>query len=52
MTSQPPESQLQLLSLFEQSPVGIALIDAEQLTFRLANLFYAQLVGRTPQLDT
>lgn len=42
-------SQQQLLSLFEQSPVGIALIDQQNMTFQLANPFYGQLVGRTPQ---
>ncbi len=41
------ESQRQLLSLFEQSPVAIAIIDKHQLTFRMANPFYGQLVGRT-----
>jgi|GEM_PF-673612 len=42
-------SQQQLLQLFEQSPVGIARIDAHQLTFRMANPFYGYLVGRPPQ---
>ena len=41
-------SQQQLLSLFEQSPVGIAIIDQHNLTFQLANPFYGQLVGRAP----
>ena len=42
------ESQQQLLASFEQSPVAIAIIDAADLTFRMANPFYGQLVGRTP----
>ena len=41
-------SQQQLLSLFEQSPVGIAIIDQQNLTFQLANTFYGQLVDRAP----
>lgn len=42
------ESRMQLLASFEQSPVGIALISEDNLTFRMANPFYGQLVGRTP----
>ncbi|QHV99730.1 PAS domain S-box protein [Spirosoma endbachense] len=42
------ESQFQLLALFEQSPVGIALISEDNLTFRMANPFYGDLVGRQP----
>ncbi len=40
------KSQEQLLSYFEQSPVAIAIIDKENLTFNLVNTFYADLVGR------
>lgn len=42
------ESQRQLLSYFEQSPVGIALISEGDLVFTMANPFYGQLVGRLP----
>lgn len=42
------ESQRQVLDSFEQSPVGITIIKKQDLTFRMANSFYAQLVGRTP----
>lgn len=38
----------QLVSYFEQSPVAIATIDKDDLTFRLVNPFYAELVGRKP----
>lgn len=41
--------QKQLLASFEESPVAIALIDKENLTFRMANPFYGVLVGRSPQ---
>ncbi|MCF2517522.1 PAS domain S-box protein [Dyadobacter sp. CY351] len=43
------ESQMQLLELFEQSPVGIAIIGKENLTFTMANPFYGRLVGRKPE---
>lgn len=43
------QSQMQLLELFEQSPVGIAIIHKENLTFAMANQFYGKLVGREPQ---
>jgi PAS domain S-box-containing protein len=43
------ESQLQLLSLFEQSPIGIAMISKDNLTFTMANSFYGKLVGRKPE---
>ncbi|NIJ52807.1 PAS domain-containing protein [Dyadobacter arcticus] len=43
------ESQMQLLALFEQSPVAIAIIKKEDLTFTMANPFYAEMVGRTPE---
>jgi PAS domain S-box-containing protein len=42
------DSQLQVLESFEQSPVGIATISEPDLTFRMANTFYGELVGRTP----
>lgn len=42
-------SQAELLGYFEQSPVAIATISKENLTFRLANSFYGELVGRTPE---
>jgi hypothetical protein len=41
-------SQVELLNSFEQSPVAIATISKDKLTFRLVNRFYAELVGRTP----
>lgn len=43
------ESRRQLLSLFDQSPVAIAVIDKEELRYRMANAFYGDLVGRTPE---
>ncbi|MEZ0607043.1 PAS domain-containing protein [Fibrella sp. WM1] len=43
------QSQKQVLALFEQSPVGIAIIDEAELTFQTANPFYGYLVGRSPQ---
>ena len=44
------KSQQELLSLFEESPVGIASISSdEQLIFLSANNFYGQLVGRSTQ---
>jgi PAS domain S-box-containing protein len=44
------QSQRELLDLFEESPVGIATISAdENLTFRYANSFYGELVGRKPE---
>lgn len=39
----------QLVSYFEQSPVAIAIISKENLTFQLVNAFYAELVGRRPE---
>ena len=42
------ESQLELLALFEQSPVAIAIIRREDLIFTMVNPFYAELVGRKP----
>ena len=42
-------SQQELLSLFEQSPVGIAILSKDNLTFRMANPFYGRLVGRSPE---
>ena len=41
------ESQQQLLALFEQSPVGIAIISEDELTFQMVNSFYCELTGRT-----
>jgi PAS domain S-box-containing protein len=43
------ENQRRLLSLFEESPVGIATIIAQDLTFTAANPFYGDLVGRKPE---
>ena len=43
------ESQKQLLDSFEQSPVGIATIENDGLTFTMANAFYCKLVGRKPE---
>ncbi|RYF98393.1 MAG: GGDEF and EAL domain-containing protein, partial [Chitinophagaceae bacterium] len=43
------ESQKELLSYFEQSPVGIAIITEQDLTFTMANPFYGDLVGRRPE---
>ena len=43
------ESQRQVLDLFEQSPVGIAIISPDNLTIRMANPFYSYLVGRAPE---
>lgn len=42
-------NQKQLLASFEESPVAIAMIDKENLVFRMANPFYGLLVGRSPQ---
>ena len=42
------ESQMQLLALFEQSPVAIAILSKEGLKFTMANPFYGELVGRKP----
>ncbi|WP_420153389.1 PAS domain-containing sensor histidine kinase [Siphonobacter sp.] len=41
-------AQQQMLDSFEASPVGIAVIDRQELTFQRANAFYGELVGRTP----
>lgn len=43
------KNQELLMSYFEQSPAAIAIISKEQLTFRLVNPFYAELVGRQPK---
>lgn len=40
------EIQRKLLASFEQSPVGIAIIDRDRLTFTMANKFYCEMVGR------
>ena len=41
--------QRELLSSFDESPVAIATISNENLTFRNVNKFYAGLVGRKPE---
>lgn len=41
------ESQMQLLALFEQSPVAIAILNKDDMVFMMANPFLAQMVGRT-----
>jgi len=41
------ESQLQLLALFEQSPVAIAIISKDDLRYVMANPYYKELVGRS-----
>ncbi len=43
------ETQQQVLTSFEQSPVAIAIISDPDLTFRMANPLYGQLVGRQPE---
>ncbi|MFD2520576.1 PAS domain S-box protein [Emticicia soli] len=40
------EAQRELLTSFEESPVAIAIISENNLTFRNVNKFYAALVGR------
>ncbi|QMW03853.1 PAS domain-containing sensor histidine kinase [Spirosoma foliorum] len=42
------KTQRQVLSSFEQSPVGIAILSGPDLSFRMANPFYSALVGRKP----
>jgi len=42
------ETQRELLSSFEESPVAIATISKENLTYKIVNTFYAELVGRKP----
>ena len=42
-------SQQQLLRLFEQAPVAIAIVGGDKLTFRMANPLYGILVGRSVQ---
>jgi len=41
------KSRLDLLALFEQSPIAIAMIRKEDLAFTMANPFYGELVGRS-----
>jgi PAS domain S-box-containing protein len=41
------QSQMELLALFEQSPVAIAMIREKDLAFTMANPFYGNLVGRS-----
>ena len=43
------ESRTKLLNSFEQSPVAIAIISAENFVFEIANKFYCDLVGRSPE---
>lgn len=43
------KSRMEMQAYFEQAPVAIATIDRKDLTFRLVNPFYAELVGRKPQ---
>jgi PAS domain S-box-containing protein len=43
------KSRLELLTLFDQSPVAIAMISKEDLVFTMANPFYGDLVGRPPR---
>jgi PAS domain S-box-containing protein len=43
------ESQRQLLALFEQSPVAIAMLRREDLRFTMANPFYGVMAGRKPE---
>lgn len=43
------QSRMQLLQLFEQSPVGIAMIQKQDLAFTMASPFYGKLVGRNPE---
>lgn len=40
------ENQKQIFDSFEQAPVGIAILSRDNLTFTMANPFYAELVGR------
>ena len=49
LLQQAEESQLQLLALFEQSPVAIAIVSRDDLRFTMANKFYGELVGRKPE---
>lgn len=42
------ESQMQLLALFEQSPVAIAIIGRQDLAFSMVNPFFAELLGLLP----
>ena len=43
------DSQRELLALFEQAPVGVATLSAdEHLVFQWANAFYGKLVARPP----
>ena len=42
------ESRQLLLASFEQAPVAIATLSADNLVFTMSNTFYAELVGRTP----
>ncbi len=43
------EQQRRILASFEQAPVGIAMLEGEHFIFRMANLFYCELVDRPLQ---
>ncbi|MCF0056068.1 PAS domain S-box protein [Dyadobacter sp. CY356] len=43
------ESQRKILASFEQSPVAIAIVSNPDLVFTMANPFYGELVGRSPE---
>jgi len=43
------EIQRQVLESFEQSPVGIATMNVDNLIYETANPFYSELVGRAPK---
>jgi len=43
------ESQQQIITSFEQSPIGIAIMDKTDLRFTMVNPFYGELVGREPE---
>ena len=43
------ESQKELLAFFEQSPVAIAVIAGENLTFRIANKLFGVFANRKPE---
>lgn len=43
------KSQQELLALFKDSPIGIAMIAADGLVFSMVNKFYSSLTGRNPE---
>ena len=49
LQQQVEESQMQLLALFEQSPVAIAILSGDDLKFTMANKVYGELVDRKPE---